>query len=190
MADELFAAVAQTPAVQLLQRRLEQGGALSCGGVSQSAQPFLCALLRQLHPRRPVVVVTAGLKTQETFQQDIETWFRLAEGGRPVGAPLASPDAQPATHKPLFYPAWESLPHEAKLPHADVISERLETLVALAQSGIGNSPSAPLTVTSVVALLQRTFSPVELRRRTRTLARGDRLNPLDLVEWLEEQGYD
>ena len=190
VADELFAAVAQTPAVQLLQRRLEKGGALSCGGVSQAAQPFLCALLRHLYPRRPVVVVTAGLKTQETFQQDIETWWRWTAGQGPLENPLAVRKAQPPTHKPLFYPAWESLPHEAKLPHADIISERLETLVALAQSRTGRSQPAPLTVTSVVALLQRTFPPEDLRRRTRTLARGDRLDPLDLVEWLEEQGYE
>src|SRR5207247_2589485 len=29
-----------------------------------------------------------------------------------------------------------------------------------------------------------------LRARTRALVRGDRINPLDLVEWLEEQGYE
>ena len=32
-----------------------------------------------------------------------------------------------------FYPSWEVLPHETRLPHADVISERLETLVHLTQ---------------------------------------------------------
>ncbi|MBI5387976.1 MAG: transcription-repair coupling factor [Verrucomicrobia bacterium] len=38
--------------------------------------------------------------------------------------------------------------------------------------------------------MQRTFVPAALRERLRTLARGDRLNPLDLIEWLEEQGYE
>ena len=33
-----------------------------------------------------------------------------------------------------FYPAWEILPHEGKLPHADVISDRLQTLVALSDT--------------------------------------------------------
>jgi transcription-repair coupling factor (superfamily II helicase) len=45
-------------------------------------------------------------------------------------------------------------------------------------------------VTSVVALLQRTFPAEAVRERTRTLKRGDRIDPLDLVEWLEEQGYE
>ena len=45
-------------------------------------------------------------------------------------------------------------------------------------------------VTSVAALLQKTFPPDELRNHTRTLARGDKINPLDLIEWLEEQGCE
>src|SRR2546423_1664196 len=81
----LYAAAAQTPAVQSLQRRLEQGGVLSCAGVSQSAQPFLAALLRHLFPKRPVVIVVAGLKAQESFQQDVTTWLRVASGAAQPG---------------------------------------------------------------------------------------------------------
>src|SRR5208282_2934429 len=47
-----------------------------------------------------------------------------------------------------------------------------------------------LVVTSVTALLQKTFPPGEIRKRTRTLARGDKINPPDLIEWLEEQGCE
>ena len=139
---------------------------LSGAGVCQAAQPFFAALLRKIFPRRPIIVVTDGLKTQESFQQDLETW-------------LGSP--------PLFYPAWETLPHEGKLPHADTISDRLQTLVVLSTL---NSQPSPLVVTSVTALLQRTFPPGEIQSRTRTLSRGDKINPLDLIEWLEAQGYE
>ncbi|RME94193.1 MAG: transcription-repair coupling factor [Verrucomicrobia bacterium] len=38
--------------------------------------------------------------------------------------------------------------------------------------------------------MQRTFSPAEWRQRRRRLRVGDTLDPLDLVEWLEEQGYE
>jgi transcription-repair coupling factor (superfamily II helicase) len=83
------------------------------------------------------------------------------------------------------------------LPHADVISERLETLVALAQYAIRNTEHAsrithhaPILVTSVAALLQRTFPRQAIEERTRILARGERIDPLDLVEWLETQGYE
>src|SRR4029077_8047355 len=39
-------------------------------------------------------------------------------------------------------------------------------------------------------LLQRTFPLKTLQARTRTFARGDRQEPLELVEWLEDQGYE
>src|SRR5208283_1758240 len=84
-------------------------------------------------------------------------------------------------------PAWEILPHEGKLPHADTISDRLQTLVVLSTL---NSQPSPLVVTSVTALLQRTFPPGEIQSRTRTLSRGDKIDPLDLIEWLEAQGYE
>src|SRR5208337_37641 len=42
----------------------------------------------------------------------------------------------------------------------------------------------------VTALLQRTLPVEALRRRTRTLARGDRTDPLDLAEALEAEVYE
>ena len=184
---ELFASVARTPAALALRQRLEKGGALSCPAVSASAQPFFAALLRHLFPLRPIVVVTDGLKFQETVHQDVSTWLR-PQGTPPTGDfEKNSPRHVPA---PLFYPAWEILPHEAKLPHADVISERLETLVALASHESRAKHQAPLLVTTVAALLQRTFRPEHIRERTRTLKKGDHIDPLDLIEWLEEQDYE
>src|ERR1043166_7956873 len=147
---DLVAIAAQTPALQALRRRVEAGGVLSCPDIASSAQPFVAVLLQHLFPQRPIVVVTDGLKTQETVHQDIETWagnFKF----------------QISNFKSLFYPAWETLPHEAKLPHADIISERLETLVALTLYLSPAKPGeprpgqpAPIIVASVVALLQRT----------------------------------
>ena len=178
-----FVAVSHTPAAQDLRRRLEAGGALSCDTVNPSAQPFCAVLLRHLVPDRPIVVVTDGLKTQEGVHQDVETWLAFGP-----------PKSGNSGFRSLFYPAWETLPHEAKLPHADVISERLETLVALSawkntKTETRNS-QPPLVVTSVPALLQRTFRSEQIRERTRVLRKGDRVDPLDLIEWLEEQGYE
>jgi transcription-repair coupling factor (superfamily II helicase) len=96
----------------------------------------------------------------------------------------------------LFYPAWEILPHEARLPHADVLSERLETLVTLLNATEDDPASSvtpatsPLVTTTVTALLQRTFPPDYLRAHTRRLVRGEAFDPLDLIEWLEDQGYE
>ena len=147
---------------------LQSGADPALEGVSAGAQPYLAALLHRSRPERVVVVVTDGLKSQERVHGDLATWL----------------DPEPS---PLFHAAWETLPHENKLPHADVISERLETLISLTSE---KSDRPRLIVTSVIALLQRTFTGKDLRNRTRTLRRGDTTNPLDLIEWLEEQGYE
>ncbi len=124
--SSLFDRLAQAPAVQSLARRLEHGGALSATGVSPAAQAFLAAAIHKKFPDRPLIVVTDSLKTQESFQQDVETWERAACCVLREERPSQTPDPGPQT---LFYPAWEILPHESKLPHADVISERLERSV-------------------------------------------------------------
>src|SRR5256886_14744410 len=64
------------------------------------------------------------------------------------------------------------------------------TTLFRSRGGTRNTHAAPLVVSSVVGLLQRTCPPHELKQRTRTLVRGDRLDPLNLVQWLEEQGYE
>ncbi len=158
---------------------MENGGVFSCAGIAEAARPFFVALLAQLFPGRPIVVVTDLLKTQEGFQQDLETWagIQAASGGAP-------------SFQPLFYPAWEVLPHENKLPHSDNITDRLQTLVALAGLSEISNPKSPIVVASVTALLQKTFTRDSLQARIRTLTRGERIDPLDLVEWLEEQGYE
>ncbi|MCW5556202.1 MAG: hypothetical protein KIS67_29140, partial [Verrucomicrobiae bacterium] len=189
-AGSLFDRVAHTPAVQSLAQRLERGGALSWPGVCPAAQPFLAALLHALFPKRALVVVTDGLKTQEAFQQDLQTWLQMKTNVNGLKPRATSTQSFLLRTQPLFYPAWEVLPHEGRLPHADAISDRLETLVTLSRREEPETEESPIIVTSVTALLQRTFPPETLRDRTRVLERGDRANPLDLVEWLEEQGYE
>jgi transcription-repair coupling factor (superfamily II helicase) len=166
---ELFADILKAPVVQSLARRLEHGGVLSCPGICASAQSFFAALLQKLFPQRPIVIVMPDLKTQENFQQDLETWLGMS---------------------PLFYPSWEIFPHEGKLPPADVISDRLQTLVALSENPPLATRRSSLIVTSVNALVQKNFPPGEIQKRTRTFERGSKIAPLDLIEWLEEQGYE
>jgi transcription-repair coupling factor (superfamily II helicase) len=170
---------------------MEAGGAQVFSGITAPARPFLAALLKKSFPKKTVVVVTENLKTQESFQQDLETWLQVA--GCTLHADTSENptcNLQPSTFNPLFYPAWEVFPHEGKLPHSDIISDRLQTLVALSD---GTSPAtrhSPLVVTSVTALLQKTFPPGEIQSRLRRLQRGDRIAPLDLIEFLEAQGYE
>jgi transcription-repair coupling factor (superfamily II helicase) len=191
-ASHWLADIARSPAVQSLARRLENGGALSCAGVCRAAQPFFAVLLQNIFPHRPIVVVVEDLKTQESFQQDIETWLQISRESEVEGREPNDANSQPSTldPRPLFYSAWEVLPHEGKLPHADTISDRLQTLVTLADNSKLKTQNSKLLVTNVTALLQKTFPPEMLRNRTRVLQRGDKIAPLDLIEWLEEQSYE
>jgi transcription-repair coupling factor (superfamily II helicase) len=175
-AGDAFSAVMTTPAAQALRQRVEAGEVLSFDGVSPGAQPFFAVLLSRLFPNRQIVAVTEGLRTQEIFQQDVETW--AAAAGGETEAPTA----------PLFFPAWEVFPHEARLPHADVVSERLAALVALAEPG--PEGARPMIVSSVTALLQKTMRREDLKGRLRQLRRGESWDPFSLIEWLEEQSYE
>jgi transcription-repair coupling factor (superfamily II helicase) len=186
----LFADIVLAPAVQSLARRLENGGVWSGAGVCQAAQPFLAVLLQNIFPQRPLVIVAPDLKVQESFQQDIETWLGEVRSAKCEARTDTPSEPGAASCELLYYPPWEVLPHEGKLPHADTISDRLQTLVALSGRSTARQPPAAMVVTSVTALLQQTFPPGEIDQRTRRLERGDKANPLDLIEWLEAQGYE
>jgi transcription-repair coupling factor (superfamily II helicase) len=189
--QNIFSEVANALAVQALLRRVEQGGALSLAGVNAAAQPFVVALLRERFPNRSIVAVLPGVKAQEAFHQDVATWMAAAIASKIQSPKSKVAGSQPSTlnSQPLYFPAWDILPHEAKLPHVDVISERLETLVGLSQAESGKQ-KAEMIVANVVALMQKTFPPGAIAERTRTLKGGEPINPLDLVEWLEDQGYE
>ena len=152
--------------------------------VSAAAVPAIAAAMSPHRRDRPMLLVADTLKTQETLFQDLQTWLRSPGPDRPDRA---------AAPGPLFFPAWEIKPNERLLPHIDVTSERLETLIRLlghAESAPTAENAAPIIVASAAALQQKTFSVDELKSRVRRLKRGDQLDPLDLIEWLEDQGYE
>ena len=134
-----------------------------------------------------IVVVTDGLKTQESFQQDIETWLRFQPRLRsnPSIAATAS-----IAHRCFIRPGkfCRTKPSCRTRMSSANAWKRSSRFPNNPQSAIRNRA---MVVTSVTALLQRTFlRRTQSQARTRTLKRGDRIEPLDLVEWLEEQGYE
>ena len=140
--DNLFADIAKAPAVQSLARRLEDGGVFTCAGVCQAAQPFFAVLLQNIFSDQPLILITPDLKTQENFHQDIETWLDMSRVSEKTASANADFSSRLSTLdlRPLFYPAWEILPHEGKLPHADTISDRLQTLVSLSNNSALRTP--------------------------------------------------
>ena len=172
-----LAELCESPVFQPLIKNAEKGELLSLDGVCQGGEAFITAVLAQIHPRRPVVVVCPTVQTQEQVHQELETWMPR----------LAKRSAKAAV--PHFFPAWDVLPHESRLPHADVLSERLETLIHLAKRPKSSGPG-PVIVTNGIGFLQRTFNPAQLKKRFRRFVLGDRIDPPDLIEWLEDQGYE
>ncbi len=177
MFDPLFAQLRQTPAAQALLRRVAAGGALTWGGVAGAGHAFVAAWLHREFPGRPIVLVAEHLKAQETLHQDLGTWLgqsgqRSAVSSQPAAAASTLPQTpEPRPHPLLFFPAWETLPHEDKLPHADVISERLETLVALL-TGRGEGRASVLDCASPLAL-SSTAIPTPKRQRAAAVQDAD-----------------
>ncbi len=182
-ADRFEARFAGTEIAEALREQLKTLGNHAATRLAPSSWPFLAALLHRLEPGTPLLLAVPGVKQQEGLYQDLQIWqhwLAAAEGNLGAEKVVEWPP-------PAFFPAWEGLPHEAKLSHADVISERLEALMAL--RGFGGE-EAPVVVANTAALLQKTFPPEVLDRRIKTIRTGQVLDPLDLVEWLEMQAYE
>ncbi|MGD0016078.1 MAG: transcription-repair coupling factor [Verrucomicrobiia bacterium] len=129
--------------------------------VADAAKPFFVSLLSRIS-NQLILVVCDELKSQETFFNDLQVFL---------------PNA-------LFYPAWETLPHENALPHVDTIADRLHILSLLTTH---NSP--PTIIASVQSLMQRTFSRSSLHALRFTLTAGGQYELQDLIGRLVELGY-
>jgi transcription-repair coupling factor (superfamily II helicase) len=169
---DIFAAAAPVPAFKALREGAEQGRALSWAGVPFAAAAFSVVWLRLQFPTRPILVVTDTTRSQEDMLSDVNAWCGLA------GVAAAT-----------CFSAWEAMPKDGRLPSLEVVGERIEALAAAAAWRAG-ARAAPTVIVSSTALTQQTFHPLEFAERTRRLRRGDSVNPLDLVEWLEDQGYE
>lgn len=176
---DIVSRIQKIPAFERCLQKLQPGEVFTLPIPECAHACWITALHRSL-PERPLVVVCETTKTQESLHSELLTWHQGLENLKPR-----------TVHPPHFFPEWEILAHEDKLPHADVVSERLETLIRLQTAHASRTQAtAPLVVTSALAALQRTFSVADLTSRLRQYKVGDQVNPLDLIEWLEDQGYE
>lgn len=121
--DSFQARFATSELVASLRSELANSEALEHADLASSSWAFLAALIHRIEPMAPVLMVSPGLKQQEGLHQDLQTWLAwLGDASRETKT-TDSPET------PEFFPAWETLPHEAKLSHADVISERILSLI-------------------------------------------------------------
>jgi transcription-repair coupling factor (superfamily II helicase) len=122
-----------------------------------------------------------------------------SEQGRPVIVVASRPDrarqlyegllayAQPGTQT-LLFPAPDLLPYERIAPDPTIVGERLRVLATV--QAADPSTSAPVIITSVLALMQPTMAPADLRHAMRVLRRGDRVDLGELLSHLVDLGYE
>ncbi|HEX9326278.1 MAG TPA: CarD family transcriptional regulator, partial [Reyranella sp.] len=88
----------------------------------------------------------------------------------------------------LVFPAWDCLPYDRLSPHPDIVAERLETLVRLAQL---RKPGAPARVilASVGAALQKVPPRSLYAEAAVVLKKGQTVDANWLTKFLGENGY-
>ncbi len=88
----------------------------------------------------------------------------------------------------LVFPAWDCLPYDRMSPHPDIVAERLETLVRLAQPRKPGSP-ARIILASVGAALQKVPPRSLYAEAAVVLKKGQTIDASWLTKFLGENGY-
>lgn len=155
-------------------QKASENEVVSLSGVFQGGWGYQIARWVIEHPEKQFIAVCAGPKEQERLLENLMTALSVLHKTSTLNR------AETAD----YFPSWEVLPHENRLPHSDVISDRLSVLMS-AVEGEARRP----VVASIQSILQRTLSPEWLKSQLRDIQIGDEIDPLDLIEWLEDKGY-
>ena len=116
----------------------------------------------------PLLVVTPGRIDSEAAYDDFVTWL--------------------GPHRCLLLPAWEVLPHEMMDPADDIIAERFDTFIRLAEAA--QNAVSLCVVAPVRALLQLIVPPDDLMGQSLRLAVGEEHDLESLLERLTDMGYE
>ena len=160
---DLLDKIASSPPIAEKLKRLRSGKkAPVFDHVTESAQPFLAALLARQWKDR-VWIVCADVRTQELFHNELLHWF---------------PDA-------LFFPEADRAPIEGALPDPETAAERLSITQRLA-----NSKNKEIVVLTRSSLDEEAPSPAALKKLEIRLARGITLDREALIAQLSAAGYE
>jgi transcription-repair coupling factor (superfamily II helicase) len=86
----------------------------------------------------------------------------------------------------VTFPAWDTVPYDRIGPHSDIVARRMATLAKLALSA-RKHPTVVLT--TVNAIVQRVPSRAFIKRTTKALAPGQRIDMARLTQRLALMGY-
>ncbi|MFL6352203.1 MAG: transcription-repair coupling factor [Bryobacteraceae bacterium] len=153
-------------------QRLTRGerGPFSISGLVNTAKALYLVLLYQL-TEKPLFVVVDGNKQAETLLESTEAFFHLLLEGRNLPAPQ-------------LIPALDVLPHQRLSPHNEIEETRAVGLWRLSAQRI------PITIVPIASALLRTESAEFYRQLAVELRTGEELPLEDLVQHLENIGYE
>lgn len=176
----------ELPAVMALASSLEKGGVLPITGVCEPAGALVVALMHALAPEQPVLTIVDSLAEAESLARALETWHRF------LHLKPAACDGPTA----IVFPPWDVSPSEDKLPHPDVIGERLAVLIRLLdteaepRAASARLTTPPVVVSTITSVCQLTWAPARLREQLIELKPGSEADPIELVQWAEHHGFD
>jgi transcription-repair coupling factor (superfamily II helicase) len=88
----------------------------------------------------------------------------------------------------LEFPAWDCLPYDRVSPRSELVSRRIDTLTRLIDEP-ADPDTGRVVLTTVSAVLQRVPPRQMFAGATLTLVAGSRMDPAELVGFLDRQGY-
>ena len=142
-------------------------GRVLLSGVPEGLDARVIAEIISTHPARTMLHVALDDK-------------RLAALAEALG--FFAPDIEV-----LRFPAWDCLPYDRVSPHADMASERMDTLCRLAAGGQGGG--VRIVLATVNAALQRVPPRDVLKDAIFEVARGESLDVDALTGFLTRNGY-
>jgi transcription-repair coupling factor (superfamily II helicase) len=86
----------------------------------------------------------------------------------------------------VTFPAWDTVPYDRIGPHSDIVARRMATLAKLA---LGARKHPTVVLTTVNAIVQRVPSRAFIKRTTKALAPGQRIDMARLTQRLALMGY-
>jgi transcription-repair coupling factor (superfamily II helicase) len=167
---ELFGRLIHSDELVRVEAGIDVGNrVLSISGLAGSARALFLAALQKKLARR-IVFVARSNREVEDLKPDLE-FFCCALSGESSGSSI------------LTFPALEKDPYDGTSPHAELLEERAVALFRAAQK------DAPILLTSVGALAERTVSPQGLLSSAVTLVAGDDIPTELIVDLLIAGGY-
>ncbi len=165
----LLSLIMESPAFRDLRETVKAGSARVV--IPDGPRAMLMACLHE-GLRLPIAVIVRNGQRAKSLREELIVWSRTA----------------PA--RILLLPGPDVLPYEGLAPDPGIVHQRLRAMSALAEwieSPVGDPP---VIVAAAHAVVQKTLSPSALASARRTVRKGMRIDPIELMARAVAMGYE